>query len=231
MKTDTQHLEFLISQYVDGTLDPAARKTIEQQLLTDPVARRLYQEHQETQDVLDDFGSRLPMINWSEFEATLGERLEKETSATRSKFFGGHWKKWTKPAAVAAGLLLAVGIGYFMRAIEVPTSRETLVQVPASSHVPERSVMLEFPKDNRAPGMARVDYTGNVPPATKSFSKVEVGEDLLRAIDEVRKDGSMERWSIGREPARNWLPQAQPGAVEARDNKTTPRPELENGLQ
>ena len=38
MKTDTQHLEYLISQYVDGCLDAANKKSLEQRLLNDPSA-------------------------------------------------------------------------------------------------------------------------------------------------------------------------------------------------
>ena len=86
MKHDTQHLEFLISQYVDGTLEGASRKSIEQQLLTDPVAKAIYKDQRETQDVLDDWGNRLPLINWNEFDVKLAERPPRDSGDTRSDF-------------------------------------------------------------------------------------------------------------------------------------------------
>ena len=46
-QADNQHLDFLISQYVDGTLEGSGKKSVEQKLLTDPGARCLYAEHRE----------------------------------------------------------------------------------------------------------------------------------------------------------------------------------------
>lgn len=225
MKSDTQHLEFLISQYVDGTLDAPSRKTIEQQLLTDPVARKLYQQQQETQDVLDDFGSRLPMINWSEFEATLAERLEKEAPASRPRFY---WKTWIKPAAVAAGLFLAVGIGYFMRAMEVPTSHTNIVEVPTKNVMPDRSVAIEIPV-SRVAARSSVDYTGNLPQRGKAFGKVDVGEDPVMAINRVVEEGALKNWSIGRDhSAGNWLSQEPPRVIHASGTQPS---QQENGIQ
>ena len=40
MNAESQHLDFLISQYVDGTLEVAGKKSVEQKMLTDPEARR-----------------------------------------------------------------------------------------------------------------------------------------------------------------------------------------------
>jgi hypothetical protein len=230
MKSDTQHLEFLISQYVDGTLDAASRKSIEQQLLTDPVARKLYQEHQETQDVLDDFGSRLPMINWSEFEATLGERLEKEAGGGRSKI---KWRKWIMPASIAAGLMIAVGggffFGYVIRAMEAPAGGPPIIVNPAPV-TPSRDVEFSVPQ-NRVAGHTSVDYTGNVPKVGAGVAKVDLIEDPVAAIDKVRQEGAMDRWSIGREtPAAIWLPQEAPRAILT-GTTTRPHSDSDSGIQ
>lgn len=109
MKSDHQHLEFLISQYVDGCLEPANKKSVEQQLLTDPSSRKLYAEHRETQDLLDDWGNRIPLIHWDHFDQKLAVRLENETVGDlRVRAI----KRWIKPAAVAASLLVAASLGY-----------------------------------------------------------------------------------------------------------------------
>src|SRR6188472_3527918 len=88
MKSDTQHLDYLISQYVDGCLDTGSRKSLEQKLVNDPTARQLYKDQRDVQDVLDDWGNRIPMINWSEFDQKLAKKLENEVigGGKRSKF-------------------------------------------------------------------------------------------------------------------------------------------------
>ena len=62
MNSDTQHLDFLISQYVDGCLDGAGKKSVEQKLMTDPAARELYREHREVQDLLGHNNVETTMI-------------------------------------------------------------------------------------------------------------------------------------------------------------------------
>jgi hypothetical protein len=109
MKQDTQHLDFLISQYVDGCLDGASKKSVEQQLLTDPSARKLYTEHREVQDLLDDWGNRIPLIDWDEFDQKLATRLEHETVGSERQTF---FRRWGRPIAAAAALFIAASVGY-----------------------------------------------------------------------------------------------------------------------
>ncbi len=109
MNAETQHLDFLISQYVDGTLETAGRKSVEQNLLTNPEARRLYAEHRDVQDLLDDFGSRIPLINWGEFDARLDARLEAEA---REKQRASIFHRRMRPVAAAAALAVAATLGY-----------------------------------------------------------------------------------------------------------------------
>jgi len=109
MKSDNQHLDFLVSQYVDGCLEGANKKSVEQKLLNDPAARELYAEHRDVQDFLDDWGNRIPMINWSEFDQQLDARLEKEAAEqARVSLF----RRRLRPVAAAAALLFAASIGY-----------------------------------------------------------------------------------------------------------------------
>ncbi len=105
---DNQHLDFLISQYVDGSLDAAGRKYIETQIANDPGSRQLLKDHRDVQDLLDDYASRLPMIDWNGFDAQLAVRLEKTQSQSKSN---SHWR-WIKPAAIAASVMLAAVLGY-----------------------------------------------------------------------------------------------------------------------
>src|SRR5271170_6512852 len=109
MKTDTQHLDYLISQYVDGCLDAASKKSLEQRLLNDPDARLLYKEQHDVQEILDDWGNRIPLINWDEFDQKLARRLENETvGGQRVSLF----RRWGKPLSIAAALFVAASLGY-----------------------------------------------------------------------------------------------------------------------
>src|SRR5882757_5145217 len=93
MKSDNQHLDFLISQYVDGCLDATSKKSLEQRMVVDPQARTMLAEHREVQDLLDDWGNRIPWINWDQFDQKLATRLEKETVGGPKATF---WHKWSK---------------------------------------------------------------------------------------------------------------------------------------
>ncbi len=119
MKVDNQHLEFLISQYVDGSLEGANKKTVEQRLLNDPAARELYTEHRDTQDLLDDWGNRIPLIHWDDFDQKLAARLDKETVG------GGHataFRRWLRPLSAAAALFIAASLGYAWHAFSHNTT-------------------------------------------------------------------------------------------------------------
>jgi hypothetical protein len=125
MKTDTQHLDYLISQYVDGCLDTGSRKSLEQKLVHEPQARKLYKEQRDVQDMLDDWGNRIPMINWNQFDSELAARLQHET-------VGGHgssiFRRWARPIAAAASLLVAASIGYSWHAWANPPRPQIIVQ-------------------------------------------------------------------------------------------------------
>jgi hypothetical protein len=135
MKTDTQHLDYLLSQYVDGCLEGSNKKTLEQQMLVDPAMRELYKEHREVQDILDDWGNRIPLINWDEFDQTLAKRLENETVGAQG---GSIFRRWMKPLSIAASLAIAVGLGYGWHAWSVPVAapiaQGTVKPAPAANH-------------------------------------------------------------------------------------------------
>ena len=139
MKSDTQHLDFLISQHVDGCLDATSKKSLEQRMVIDPAARELYREHREVQDLLDDWGNRIPMINWEEFDQSLARRLEKETVGGQAPSF---WRRWGKITAVAASLLLAVGVGYAWRAMSAGNPQNMVKSIEGNPVLPSTNVTI-----------------------------------------------------------------------------------------
>ncbi|HVT82849.1 MAG TPA: hypothetical protein VHM90_19580 [Phycisphaerae bacterium] len=141
-QADNQHLDFLISQYVDGTLEGAGKKSVEQKMLLDPAARALYAEHQETQDLLDDWGNRLPLIDWNAFDAKLSEKLDAQTrEQERVTIF----RRRMKPVAAAAALLLAASVGYGWHAMSQGSraaSDGPTANIPASYERPHQFASL-----------------------------------------------------------------------------------------
>jgi anti-sigma factor RsiW len=148
MNPETQHLDFLISQYVDGSLETSAKKSVEQQLLTDPQARRLYADHRETQDLLDDFGSRIPLVNWSDFDQQLESRLQVEA---REKQRALRFRQRLRPLAAAAALAIAATLGYAWHAWSYENAAN-FAQNPSTLNAPAQPItqaIVQVPDDNR----------------------------------------------------------------------------------
>lgn len=200
---DNQHLEFLISQYVDDTLDAADRKLVEQQIATDPVARQLYKDHHDTQELLEEFGGRIPLINWNEFDNKLAARLADEARTMSTQPQISAWRRWGKPAAIAAGLMIAAGIGYGWHAFTQPISP---VQPMANVSVEARPVRMVQVSDQPSTGPSRQSVSVlEVPGETTMTAAVKVQDDSAQ-LAEAPKDSS----NSGRKPAN-----PVPGSVTA----------------
>jgi len=166
MPVENQHLDFLISQYVDGSLEGASRKSVEQKLLTDPEARKLYAGHREVQDILDDFGSRIPLINWDEFGEKLAARLEAEA---REQQRGSIFRQRMKSVAAAAALLIAAALGYAWHALSNQTVQQAPVNLAMTQGVspPRRDLMIPERNGvtNASPAAAKAEASGGTDPA------------------------------------------------------------------
>ena len=166
MKAETQHLDFLISQYVDGSLEGAGKKSVEQKMLSDPGARKLYAEHREVQDILDDYGSRIPMINWGEFEKQLDGRLEVEA---REKQRASRFRRRMKPVAAAAALFIAVSLGYGWHALsQAKTPGNPTIAMTAPMVQPQTVVV--FPESIAATKASYIGFGVNEAAATTPAS-------------------------------------------------------------
>lgn len=186
---DNQHLEFLISQYVDDALDTADRKLVEQQIATDPVARQLYKDHRDTQDLLEEFGGRIPLINWQEFDDKLAGRLADEAKVMNSKPQVSVWRRWVRPAAIAAGLMFAAGIGYGWHAFTQPvTSSGPIVASPADVSPIKTVQLADQPVTGPSRQAVRVlEVPGDAAPTNTETAAVKVQDDGTQ-VAEAPKD-------------------------------------------
>jgi hypothetical protein len=84
----------------------------------------LYKEQHDVQDILDDWGNRIPMINWNEFDQKLARRLENETVGGQTISI---FRRWAKPMSIAAALAVAASLGYGWHAISTKTNAPSIV--------------------------------------------------------------------------------------------------------
>jgi len=220
MKNDTQHLDFLISQYVDQTLDANNRKHIEQQIAANPVAAALYKEHMEMQDVLDDWGNRLPLINWDEFDRTLAARLDRQAAIVTAPVspFG----QFHRILAIAAALLVAALLGYSWHAYTTTSTPVASVSQnpPAAPVAPLHVVTIATP-GTTGPSMDSVAY--EQPPAARGNGKIMVRP--LAAERNAPPDGTaLAQPRFAHNPGLQSLP-ANTGAVVGSAAKPAPKSE------
>jgi hypothetical protein len=203
MKNDTQHLDYLISQYVDGCLDTGSKKSLEQKLVNDPTARQLYKEQRDVQDVLDDWGNRIPMINWDEFDQKLAKRLETETVG------GGQtsvFRRFARPISAAAALLIAVGVGYGWRAMSITSQNGTgvVVEGPGTPTVAPVAVSIEGNGNDRGSRSAFVHF----PEAMASDS-----QGPRTVVSVISPEDILATKSMGEAVAYGFGPQRLPSTV------------------
>lgn len=219
MKNDTQHLDFLMSQYLDNTLDPTNRKLVEQELAHNPIARRSFNEQREVQDLLDDWGNRIPMIDWNAFDQQLCAKLaQQEVTTVRA----AKWQAWLRSVAAAASILLAVGIGYAWHAYSQSSLNGAggLANNPANAS--QRTVHMED-EPLAGPNMRVVQFN-DVPPRSAPNAGGGVGSNLtLDQHEAVANTGN------GKTPAKDATAlNSIPGSVRVQsDTPMTTQPALD----
>jgi anti-sigma factor RsiW len=101
---DRQQLEYAISQYVDGTIDPAARAALEQRLAGDAEARQLLTQDRALNDLLGQLPVP-PQIDWNNLAQRIADHVA-EAPPPRELILRIR-PAWAVRFAVAAAVLLA----------------------------------------------------------------------------------------------------------------------------
>ena len=163
MKLTRDELEYSISQYLDGTLDPLAQATLEDALATDGVARALLADYQRLNGVLK--AMPMPEIAWDQLAARISAQTAKLDVPV--KHYRLNFSTWSKVAALAAMITIIVGAIVKLRpqpptiAVNPGTSLRTnpeplLVQIsapPAIAQAPVAEIQIGQPS-----GFAAADY-------------------------------------------------------------------------
>jgi hypothetical protein len=109
---NTEKLESLIIDYIDGKLDDADRKMLEQELATNMTSRKLYEQLKEVMSVMDHAAKAEPSAAMkTSFEALLQKEIRKEKKGKVIAFTPAFFYR----VAAAIGLLVVgVSLGFWI---------------------------------------------------------------------------------------------------------------------
>jgi anti-sigma factor RsiW len=122
-------LEFLITQYLDGRLPERERLELERKLSQDPAAARLMKEQRELDGILS-LAAPLPPIDWDALALRISAAVAMQAQPVQRHKRPRAWVGAT--VALAACLLVVVGISLLMRRGPVPPSHTVGVDADAA---------------------------------------------------------------------------------------------------
>ncbi len=92
-------MEYLVSRYADGTLSEPERRKAIQLIESNPECRRWLADHKQLNEVLADWSSRLPMLDWATFNGELAKKIDQKMQAGNMRL--NRIRRWLGAAAVA----------------------------------------------------------------------------------------------------------------------------------
>jgi len=102
---NTDDLEFLISQYVDGTLDPEQAAGLEAVLRTDGEARAMLADHRRVTALLLD-NTALPAIRFDRLAEVIASNIDQSEAQRVEQVYRFAFGRWAAGAAVVAACVL-----------------------------------------------------------------------------------------------------------------------------
>jgi len=105
--SNQQDIEFLICQYADGALEPQQAREVEALLAADPHYQHLLQQHRALNESLNDWASRIPMVDWNALHDQLSARLRKSQARPALQ------RNWMRAIAAAAAIALIATVLMF----------------------------------------------------------------------------------------------------------------------
>jgi negative regulator of sigma E activity len=103
-----EQLEFLIAQYADGTIGEMDRRIVDERLAVDAEARLLLEQYRHV-DTLMRNSREVPDIDFGRFRAHISDLIAEEEAPVAHPI--RMHSTWTWRLAVAAGVVLVVGMG------------------------------------------------------------------------------------------------------------------------
>jgi hypothetical protein len=103
----SEDLEFLVSQFADGSIAGAELEAARVRIESDADATALLAEYRRV-DVMLTAAAGMPAIDFDRFQSHLSSVIDADRPAVAGRIGFSSWRTWS---AVAAGVLIAVGVG------------------------------------------------------------------------------------------------------------------------
>jgi anti-sigma-K factor RskA len=100
--------EFAINEYVDGTLSAEERATLSKRMEGEPALRAVMDDYRALDSVLRQ-SMPMPAVKWEVLAERLSETIDAESQ--RQRYYIGNWLRQPMRLAVAAIILIALGLG------------------------------------------------------------------------------------------------------------------------
>jgi anti-sigma factor RsiW len=166
-----EDLEFLISQYIDGTISPDDRVALEARLATDVEARELVREYRKLEGLIQANVPPVPEVDYDALTSRINDAID-EQQAERTRRFRIPWIGGGIGLALAASVMIVIGT--WMRTA-TPTKTGP-GQLAAGKAVAEVAVV--FPEVSISPGPAVqvVEISG---PAGGGSASIAISEAIV----------------------------------------------------
>ena len=168
----SERTEFLISQYVDGTLDADQRIALEAELAANADARALADAYRKLNTRLAALPAP-PEVDFAALTGRINDAIDQRNTSTSYRLPFANPRSLTAIAAVAACLLIATGV-WFGR-LASPPSSPTLATGDHAAHRAQRAtiqVAVLQPEDARLEYGPALQDIRIGPPADDSYSYV-----------------------------------------------------------
>src|SRR6185312_8276827 len=147
-------LEFAISRYLDGTLPAEERASLEAQMASDPQAQAMLEQERSLTAAIRA-SSPLPAIEWDQLALQISQAVDEQAEARMRKV---SWSLRFGPSAflaLAASVLLAVGIGVLL----VVGPRTSPSSTPHNPVAPQTALLVQGPEEEKPAGPSGIDVS------------------------------------------------------------------------
>jgi len=154
-----ESLEYLLSQYLDGQLDEAARADVERTLASDARLASMLADLRRVDDWVRAWGERPPVVDAEAFVA--GARLRRENAEAGRRVIRLY--RWRAPLAAAAAVTLLV-TGWLVTRSGPPVGSDTGAVVAEGKRT-EAQVEPPLPSEVRSETVVIVSFSRGAVPA------------------------------------------------------------------
>jgi len=134
--------EFAVTEYLDGTLSREHQAALKQRIDNEPGLRAVMEEYRSLDGIVKS-AMPMPAVKWDVLAERLSESVDAQSQ--RSRMFIGNWLKQPMRLAVAAMILIAIGLGI-------------LITISHIGATPVMAVEVVGPEKPAGPAVAQVEF-------------------------------------------------------------------------